>query len=169
MPAPSESSNAEARDRIASAYQQHHGLLHYLVVRKFGIPDEDARDVLHDVFLAFIRNHERIRGDERSWLVGATFIECRQYWRAKKRDDVLCELSGDVAALAEDLSARADASRVLRQLKPDCRTLLRLRYFEELSGDELAVHFATTTNYARKLVHQCLLKARALLRLRSSR
>jgi RNA polymerase sigma factor (sigma-70 family) len=150
-------------DAIAAAYRVHCGVLEYIAARKFHVPDDDVRGLIHDVFLAFIRNRARIE-DERSWLVGAMCIECRLYWRARGRDEVLCDLdeNAEPAALARDLSARVDASNVLRHLPRRCRELLRLRFFEEFSSAEIARHYATTVDYARKLVYRCMLNARSI-------
>ena len=150
-------------DTIAAAYLLHFDILEYIAVRKFHVPDDEVRGVIHDVFLAFMRNRARIQ-DERSWLVGAMCLQCRLYWRARGRDDVLCDLdeSAEPPALAEDLGARVDASNVLRRLPQRCRELLHLRFFEEFSSEEIARRYATTVDYARKLVYRCVLNARSL-------
>jgi DNA-directed RNA polymerase specialized sigma24 family protein len=153
-----------AAETIAAAYRMHFEVLEYLAVQKFHVPEDDVRGVIHDVFLAFIRNRARIR-EERSWLVGAMCIQCRLYWRSRGRGEVLCGLEegAEPAAIAEDIGARVDASAVLRRLPRRCRELLHLRFFEEFSSEEIARRYATTVHYARKLVYQCVLNARSLL------
>ena len=150
-------------ETIAAAYRVYFDILEYIAARKFRVPDDDVRGVVHDVFLAFMRNHATIQ-DERSWLVGAMCIQCRLYWRARGRDDVLCDLdeNAEPAAISEDIGARVDASAVLRRLPQRCRELLHLRFFEEFSSEEIARRYATTVDYARKLVYQCVLNARSL-------
>lgn len=158
------------RGAIAGAYEAHYSILEYLAIRKFYIPEEDVRGVIHDVFVSFIRNRHRIE-NERSWLVGAACIQCRSYWRARGRDDVLCALSEDAmpAVLADDIATRVDLSNVIRRLPQRCRELIHLRFFEQYSSEEIAQRYATTVDYARKLVHRCMLSARALLSLASRR
>lgn len=161
---------SEPGEAIAAAYRKHYDVLEYIAVGRFRVPEDDARGVIHDVFLAFIRNRDRIRGDERAWLVGAMFIQCRHYWRARGRDEVLCGLEEEIepAAAAEDIATRVEVSNVLRQLSRRCRELLHLRFVEEYSSEEIARRLETTVDYARKLVHQCRGSARALFtRIRS--
>src|ERR1700682_2668633 len=62
-------------ETIAAAYRVYFDILEYIAARKVRVPDDDVRGVVHDVFLAFMRNHATIQ-DERSWLVGAMCIQC---------------------------------------------------------------------------------------------
>jgi RNA polymerase sigma factor (sigma-70 family) len=162
---PAETRPPSPDEEIAAAYREHFGVLEYLAIQRFHIVEDDVRGVIHDVFLAFIRNRHRIHTDERAWLVGAMCIQCRLYWRARGRDDVLCALddeSLDVPSVAADISTRIEISSLLRRLPRKCRELLRLRFFEEFSSEEIAKRFETTTDYARKLVYRCMSSARAL-------
>jgi RNA polymerase sigma factor (sigma-70 family) len=151
-------------DAIHLAYEDHYRVLEYIASQKFHIPDDDIRPLVHDVFVAYIRNGSRVR-DARSWLVGATFNSCRLYWRERCREEDVCRRAEgeDVAALAEDIAARVDVSTVLRRLPRQCREVLRLRFYEEYSSEELARHFSTSVGYARKMVHRCVVNARSLL------
>ncbi|HEY2323638.1 MAG TPA: sigma-70 family RNA polymerase sigma factor [Thermoanaerobaculia bacterium] len=154
----------DTSDAIRLAYEDHYRVLEYIAAQKFHVPDEDIRPLVHDVFLAYIRNRSRVR-NARAWLVGATFNSCRLYWRERGREDDVCGYGKplDAAAAAEDLTARVDAGTVLRRLPRQCREVLHLRFYEEYSSEELARHFATTVGYARKMVHRCVRNARALL------
>lgn len=152
----------DPQDEIATAYRKHYEVLEYVITERFHIPRDDAGGLIHEVFLAFIRNRPRIR-NERSWLVGATFLQCRVYWRTRNRDEMLSGLDDEIeaAAVAEDIAARVAVSAVLRRLSTRCRKLLHLRFFEEYSSAEIARQFDTTVDYARKLVHECVGNARA--------
>lgn len=153
----------EAREAIEAAYDTHYGVLEYVVVQRFRIPDADVRPLIHDVFVSYIRNRPRIR-DPRAWLLGAAFNSSRQYWRGRgQEEDLSWPLTVDgIAAVADDVATRVDVSTVLRRLPRRCREVLRLRFYEEYSSEELARHFATTAGYARKMVHRCVLNARAM-------
>jgi len=152
-------------EAVATAYHQHYNVLEYIAVRRFHVPDDDVQGIIHDVFVAFIRNRPRIR-DERAWLVGATFTQCRIYWRARGGEPPLSDLEDDIddpGARASKVEAQAEVSNVLGQLSTRCRELLHLRFIEQYSSQEIARQFATTVDYARKLVHRCVLNARALV------
>jgi RNA polymerase sigma factor (sigma-70 family) len=155
----------DAGEAIHEAYEAHYQVLEYIAVQKFHVPDEDVRPLIHDIFVAYIRNRNRVQ-KPRSWLVGAAFNSCRMYWRERGREDEMCRGEGevcDLAAAADDVAARVDVGTVLRRLPRQCREVLHLRFYEEYSSAELAHHFATTVGYARKMVHRCVLNARALL------
>lgn len=158
-----DSAPPDAGEEIARAYREHYSVLEYIVVQRFHVPEDDVRSVIHEVFLAFIRHRERVR-DVRAWLVGATFTQCRAYWRARGGEKDLCELGEETEAEARatDVETRVAVSDVLSQLTSRCRELLHLRFFEQYSSEEIARQFDTTVDYARKLVHRCVLNARAL-------
>jgi RNA polymerase sigma factor (sigma-70 family) len=153
----------DVREAIEAAYRAHYGVLEYVVVQRFRIPDADVRPLIHDVFVSYIRNRPRIR-DPRAWLLGAAFNSSKQYWRGRGREENLSwpQTVGGIAAVADDVATRVDVSTVLRRLPRRCREVLRLRFYEEYSSEELARHFATTVGYARKMVHRCVLNARAM-------
>jgi DNA-directed RNA polymerase specialized sigma24 family protein len=153
----------EVGDEVAAAYRENYTLLEYIALRRYRIPNDEVPGVIHDVFIAFIRNLPRIR-QHREWLVGATFTQCRLYWRKRNGDSVVCgfEDNFDAAARVRDLDTALALGTVLGQLSSRCRTLLQLRFVEEYSSLEIARRFETTVDYARKLVHRCVLNARAL-------
>ncbi|HEX2835738.1 MAG TPA: sigma-70 family RNA polymerase sigma factor [Thermoanaerobaculia bacterium] len=150
---------------IAEAYRAHYPLLEFLAIQKFHVPAADVPDVIHEVVVAFIRSRPRIF-DERAWLVGAACNVSRLYWREQSREHgVVVECDSDLEAKCapDDIVQRLDVSAMLRRLPRRCREVLRLRFFEEYSSQELAAHFETTIAYARKMVYQCVGAARSLL------
>jgi DNA-directed RNA polymerase specialized sigma24 family protein len=153
----------DASDSVAAAYEQHYGLLESVAAQKYRIPRHDIGPLIHEVFIAYLRNDGRIR-DERAWLVAAMCNWCRLYWRGRDRDGdptLASSRSGNVRP--PDLVGRIDLATLLRRIPCRCRDVLRLRFSEEYSSAELARHFATTVDYARKMVYRCLAHARSLL------
>ena len=153
----------DVRAAIEAAYDAHYRVLEYVVVQRFRIPDADVRPLIHDVFVSYIRNRPKVR-DARAWLLGAAFNSSKQYWRGRGREEELSwPMTVDgIAAMADDIATRVDVNTVLRRLPKRCREVLRLRFYEEYTSEELARHFATTAGYARKMVHRCVLNARAM-------
>jgi DNA-directed RNA polymerase specialized sigma24 family protein len=88
----------------------------------------------------------------------------RQYWRGRGREEDAAwpQTVDGVVAVADDIATRVDVSTVLRRLPRRCREILHLRFYEEYSSEELARHFDTTVGYARKMVHRCVVTARAM-------
>ncbi len=129
--------------RAEAAYLAHYDLLRFVAGRRFKIPADEVCGVIHDVFISFIRHEARIvqsAADERAWLVGAVCNASRYYWR-KHRDEELppgFEEYIDPTSVAEDATTRLLLSNVLRHIPERCRDLLRKRYSEGYSVDEIA-------------------------------
>ena len=163
MSEPTDTSPLDVVDaQVTAAYHEHYRVLEYVAVQKFRIPDEDVRGLIHEVFVAFIKAGKKVY-DERAWLVGAMCNHCRLYWRAHGRDAGALPLEEEGACDAEDVAKRVDVSTMLRRLPRRCREVLHLRFFEEYSSEEIANHFATTIQYARKMVYRCVCAARLVL------
>jgi len=148
--------------QVAEAYHEYYRVLEYVAVQKFRIPDEEVRGLIHEVFLAFIKAGQKVY-DERAWLVGAMCNHCRLYWRTHGRDAGALPLEEEGVCDADDVTKRVDVSTMLRRLPQRCREVLHLRFFEEYSSEEIANHFATTIQYARKMVYRCVCAARDVL------
>jgi len=154
--------------RAAAAYQNYYSLLEYVATRKFRVPPDDARGVIHDVFVSFIRNDSKIGRspkDERSWLVGATCNASRYYWRKNRADHVPADLLEpiDPVALAESAIARVVVARVLHGLDARCRDVLRGRYAEGKTPEEIAQAQTLKYGSAKNLITKCLEAARVSL------
>jgi RNA polymerase sigma factor (sigma-70 family) len=162
MPEPPETPPLDMDAKIAAAYHAHYRLLEYIAVQKFRVPEEDVRGVIHEVFVAFIRSRAKVY-DERAWLVGAMCNHCRLYWRTSGKAGRPLPLEDDSACDADDVAQRVDVSALLRRMPRRCREVLHLRFFEEYSSEEIAVHYETTVQYARKMVYRCVCAARTLL------
>lgn len=162
MSEPTDTSPSDVDARVAAAYHEHYRVLEYVAVQKFRIPEEDVRGLIHEVFVAFIKARQKVY-DERAWLVGAMCNHCRLYWRAHGRDSGALPLGEEGTCDAEDVAKRVDVSTMLRRLPRRCREVLHLRFFEEYSSEEIASHFATTIQYARKMVYRCVCAARVAL------
>lgn len=148
------------RDRVESAYDQHYDVVRFIATREYRLPEADADQLIHDVFLAFIRHHEGI-GNDRAWLVQATRNACRNYWRDLKPTE---ELPPTLIGASPDLDARLDLLRLLGNLSPRCRDILA-RYAQGFDARHIAQHCAGSTSqkYGRNMVAACVNKARAAL------
>ncbi|HEY4641746.1 MAG TPA: sigma-70 family RNA polymerase sigma factor [Thermoanaerobaculia bacterium] len=153
--------DTEADDQDATAYREHYSLLLFIVGSRFRVPGPDAENIVHDVFLRFLRNRMRVH-DERAWLVAAACNAARDYWRAPARREG-GEMPERSISPGDGLAASIDVAELMETLPEKCRELLRLRYCDGCSAEELASTFSTTSGYAKLMVHRCLTAARALL------
>jgi RNA polymerase sigma factor (sigma-70 family) len=162
-------------DRAAAAYRAHYDLLRFLAQQRFRIPVDEVPGVIHDVFIAFMQSEAKIartEADERSWLVGAVCNASRYYWRKHRGEELPADIESyiDPCAVAEDAITRLTVAGVLRRLPERCRDLLKRRYAEGYTPEEIATWQALTRGSAKNLISKCLFAARAAFeRLRRSR
>jgi RNA polymerase sigma factor (sigma-70 family) len=147
-------------------YVQHRPLLLFVASRKFGVPEADAENLIHEVFVSFLQTQSTIH-NIRAWLVAAVCNASRYYWRVNGRSEPLPDDINDYRdphsnRLADDLAMRMTVQQALNYLAPACRETIRLHYFEGRSASDIAVVLNTTNRYAEKLIHKCLKRARAI-------
>lgn len=138
---------AEPRPTLAELYRAHAGFV-WRVVRRMGVPEATAEDVVQEVFLVARRrlpDYEG-RGAPTSWLYGIARGVTANYRRGQARAERrLRVVSGPRPAAAispEDAIGRADAvaivERFLAALDPDQREVFVLADVEGMSGPEIA-------------------------------
>lgn len=147
-------------DRVATAYDAHYDAVRYVTTREFRVPDADADQLIHDVFVAFIRHHAGVINDE-AWLVHAARNASRNYWRDLKRTE---DLPPGLTAPAPDLDGQLDLLRLLSGLSDRCRSIL-LHYAQGFSAEHIAQHCANSQSkkYGRNMISACVNAARAAL------
>ncbi|HXH39595.1 MAG TPA: sigma-70 family RNA polymerase sigma factor, partial [Thermoanaerobaculia bacterium] len=133
--------------------------------RKFQVPAVDAEALAHEVFLSYLKRKDDIR-ELHKWLLGAICNASRYYWRQHGRhieqlDAELAAIQPDPASanILETLPARIAAGEALAGLSPRYQHILRLRYYEGYSINEIAEHLGVTAKYTQKLVTKCLRRA----------
>jgi RNA polymerase sigma factor (sigma-70 family) len=158
--------------RAEAAYRAHYDLLRFIVARRFKIPADEVCGVIHDVFVSFIRHEAKVTQstvDERAWLIGGVCNASRYYWRKHRGEELPADIEEyiDPTAVADDAITRLLLADVLRRLPERCRDLLRKRYSEGYTPDEIATMESLARGSARNLISKCLLAARsAFCRLR---
>lgn len=145
--------------RIAALYRQFGGVLCGLMQNRFGIPEEDSENLLHDIFTSLLRGRVII-GDEEKWLIGAACNASRFYWRRQKEN---VGLSEELLAGSTDETDLA-LGEIMDKLPKRARDVLRMRYLEGLSGNEIAERYGKSLEYTHVLIHRSLEKARAVAR-----
>lgn len=172
MPTETNAELLHRSQRAEAAYRAHYDLLRFIAARRFKIPADEVCGVIHDVFVSFIRHEAKITqssGDERAWLVGGVCNASRYYLRKHRGEELPPDIEEyiDPAAVADDAITRLLLADVLRRLPERCRELLRKRYSEGYTSDEIATMESLARGSARNLISKCLLAARsAFCRLR---
>ena len=146
-------------------YENNVDVLIAVAIRKFQVPAVDAEALAHEVFLSYLKRKDEIR-ELHKWLLGAICNASRYYWRQHGRN--IEQLDTELAAerpdpasrnILETLPARIAAGEALAGLSPRYQEILRLRYYEGFSINEIAEHLGVTAKYTQKLVTKCLRRA----------
>jgi RNA polymerase sigma-70 factor, ECF subfamily len=159
--------------------------LHYAAAGRFvfqvatGFSEEDVAEICQETFLAVIRNIESFRGGSRlqTWIFRIAANKARDYrarQQAAKRGGGLAPLSLDAenpeTGLAPDppsplpgpdallltTERQAQIGRALEQLGEPCREIIDLRYFADLSYDEIATELHLNTKTVSSRLSKCL-------------
>jgi len=148
-------------DPVQTAYDQHYAAVRFVAAVQFRIPAADADQLVHDVFLSFLRHHETV-GDSGAWLVTTARNACISYWRKSRPTE---GLPPSLLEPPRDLNARVDLLRILSSVSARCRQVLYSRFVEGASAAQIAhdCSGSTSSGYGRRLVHRCLTAARAAL------
>lgn len=150
---------ADGQNRIAVLYSRFGSVLCGLMENRFGIAPEDSESLLHDIFASLMRTQVAIENEEK-WLIGAACNASRTF-RRQQWENV--DLTDDLVVASTDETDLA-LGQILEKLPSRARDVLRLRYLEGLSGNEIAERYGTSPEYTHVLIHRSLEKARAVAR-----
>lgn len=104
------------------------------MVRGWGVPPEDAEDLVQQTLMALVGCWEGVRNPD-AWVAGATRKSCLMYWRSRRRriydavdDGVLEWLAEPERPAQEHRALRRDLTALAARLPERYRSVLRLRY-----------------------------------------
>jgi len=152
--------------RAEAAYRAHYDLLRFIAARRFKIPTDEVSGIIHDVFVSFIRHESKVARspiDERAWLIGGVCNASRYYWRKHRGEELPPDIEEyvDPTSVADEAITRLLLADVLRSLPERCRDVLRKRYSEGYTLEEIAAITSLARGSAKNLISKCLLAARA--------
>ena len=159
--------------------QQYDPVARFLFQLSPALSSEDVEDLCQEVFLSAVRHLDSFRGNSavQTWLFRIALNKARDFLekrQAAKRGggqpprsldapDPETGLALDVpgaGAAPDETAATAEEGALLRAaldaLGEPCRELIELRYFGELSYDEIARAQGVTVKAVGSRLHQCL-------------
>jgi RNA polymerase sigma-70 factor (ECF subfamily) len=155
-------------------FERYRDRVHSIATHFLRGDDAAAKDVTQEVFVKVFRAVSSFRGAARlsTWLYRITANACMDELRRRRR----VVLFGDVppglhptTAVTEDHSFAADVAEALYRLSPKLRIAVLLRYFEDLSYEEIARALGCTTGtVASRLNRAHAVLSRELAHLRPS-
>ncbi len=149
---------------------RHHGPIYNFSLRMTGNRD-DALDLTQEVFLATYKNLSSYSQTSPfgSWLFAIASRRAMDFFRRRKPeagliDEDLLE-TDDVdnphRNLAEKESNRT-IQQLLRQLNPDQRLVVELKFFQEMTFDEISQHLGVSPNTLKARLYSALKKMKNL-------
>jgi RNA polymerase sigma factor (sigma-70 family) len=132
------------------------------VFTRYRIPAQDTEDILQQALMALVYRGEGVR-DPEAWLLGTVRNKCLLYWREHRRKlyesvdaAVLEAVAEPVGPDQERSHLRHDLAQALERLPERCRSLLWMRYRQELDPPELAEKMGYSPSSIGKVTTRCL-------------
>jgi len=133
---------------LEQIYQRHADFV-WRTLRRLGVPDAEARDAVHDVFLIVHAHLSRFEGRSSlsTWLFAICRSVARDVRRRERRDarhwsplevDEEVDLRADVGRAAEHQQQLAELERILSAMTVEQRNVFVLFEIERLTGEEIA-------------------------------
>jgi len=129
---------------------------------RFGIPVQDAEDLLHDTLIVYLTKRDSIAAPN-PWLLATLRNHCLVYWRRRRRSliealdaGLLEEVAGGVCGGQEGTDLARDLSSAVSHLPDRCRSILRLRYGLDCAGPEIAERLGYRPDAIRQATLRCL-------------
>lgn len=132
------------------------------IVLGFGIPAQDAEDLVQQALLAYLLKASQVRNPT-AWLAGAVRRECLQYLRSRQRkiydaiDSTLLEVvaDGEPPCQEKDQLLR-DLGHAIGKTPSRCQRVLGLRYALGYENREIAGTLGYRVSSVRKVATRCL-------------
>ncbi|MFT2091701.1 RNA polymerase sigma factor [Paraglaciecola sp. 2405UD69-4] len=133
--------------------------------------NEDALDLMQEVFISVFRNLASYRNDGsfRSWLFKIAHFRCIEFYRRKKPmlgiDDAPEEACGDISA-AETIAINQKNEQLIKamqQLPLAQKTVVELKFFGQFTFDEIALQTGMSANTAKSRLYGALAKLKQIM------
>lgn len=129
------------REAFRRLFEAHKDRVYSMAVYTLGGDRAAAEDVTQEVFLRVFTHIGQFRGDAdfATWLYRLVANACVDEQRQRRRWVPLDALPEQATARREmECETREDVRMALAELSPELRSAVLLKYFEELSYDEMA-------------------------------
>jgi len=141
----------------------------YRIARLIMLDPDDAEDATHDAVLSAWRRFGELRDPERfdAWFGRILVNACRDRLRTRRRGPISIEVVG-VGVLErsggpdpEDAMARSDLLRdAFRALSPEHREVVALRFYLDLTVDQIAERTGARAGTVKSRLHYALRRMR---------
>jgi len=142
--------------------------LYQFILRIVGRNEEDAQDVLQDVWIRAVERLPEFRWESslRTWISGIALNRCRELYRARAKSNT--DISADeeeieTASVADSFSLRLDLEEAIAQLPDGYRTVLVLHDIEGYTHEEIAAQFGIDAGTSKSQLSRARKAVRRML------
>lgn len=130
---------------------------------------DDAMDLMQDIFVAVFRNLESFRGDSpfKGWIFKIAHYRCIEFYRKKKPtqslDDVpeIEEVSQDCPEHHTHMGQQAkELAQAMQTLSFNQKIVVELKFFQHCTFDDIATQLGISSNTAKSRLYSALDKLR---------
>jgi RNA polymerase sigma-70 factor (ECF subfamily) len=133
--------------------------------------NEDASDLMQEVFISVFRNLTNYRGEGsfRGWLFKIAHYRCIEFYRRKKPNqsiDDSPEMESESLSTEELLSVNQQSQQVvsaMQHLPLAQKAVVELKFFGQFTFDEIAQQLGISVNTAKSRLYSALAKLKTLL------
>ncbi len=120
-----------------------------------------ALDIVQDTVVQAISHAHALRSEAavKAWVYRILINESLAYLRRNQKLLLLDEFP-EVAVPQEDPGSRVDVYRAVERLEPKMRTIIILRYFEDMKLEDIAVVTGVNLNTVKARLYRALKKLR---------
>jgi len=158
--APADVRDATRRDAAFVRLADEHLDRAYRLARAILRDPTEAQDATHDAFVQAWRKWEMLRDPSRfePWFDRILINTCRNRLRSTRRQAT--DISAEVALVTGDHAGRAEDRHVLgaaiEALSPDHQVVIALRFYRDLTVDDIATQLRVPAGTVRSRLHYAL-------------
>ncbi len=151
-----------AWNRLVQRYEKR---VYNYALRMVGHQD-DAMDLMQDVFMSVYRNLGSFRGDAPfgAWLFRIAAFRCTDHFRKRRFQqeeyEDMEDVESDPLLTVESARHNGDIVRLLHRLSQEQRQVVELKFFQNFTFEEIGGQLGISTNTAKTRLYAALKKLR---------
>lgn len=137
---------------------------HYRIAYSYVRNQEDALDIIQDTIVKALKNEGSLKNKEYlgTWFCRILINTCKDYLR-KQNKYISLEVVEDLALMQQDKEQVLDMEEAVSHLSPNEKTILLLRYYEELELKEIASAMNQNLSTVKSTLYRTVKKLKGLL------
>ncbi|UXP30886.1 sigma-70 family RNA polymerase sigma factor [Reichenbachiella agarivorans] len=144
----------------------------YSVIRKMVIDHDETKDVLQDTFVKVWENLDSFKAESKiyTWVYRVAVNHCLQYLKKKQRrnlfnsgvnEEMMMQLESNESISGDEIQLKLQ--KAILKLPDKQRLVFNLKYYEEMSYEQMAEITETSSGALRASYHQAVKKIETMI------